>query len=99
LGGEPPLAPAEARDRLADDFGFDPECVRNCNGRGCVQRVMTARHRHAELVDLVFDLALPVAEENRKLRLAIEVAEIGETNIGLRVLTISEYAAVLDLAD
>src|SRR5262245_2181558 len=60
---------------------------------------MAARHRQTELVDLLFGLAFSIVEENGKPGLAIEMTEIGETNIGLQVFAISENAAILELAD
>ena len=59
---------------------------------------MAARHRERKVVDRVRDSSRPIAEQNRKTRLTIEMIKVGESHVGLRIFAIGENA-VLQLAD
>src|SRR6185437_16585073 len=44
-------------------------------------------------------LALTVTKDNREARLAIQVIQIGETDIGLRIFAVSDDAPILQFAN
>ena len=97
--GEAALHAAEARERLADRVGRDAELVRDRDGGGGVERVVRARHRQDEVLELQPEARAAVADHDAELGLPAARIDIHEAHIGLRVLAIGDDAAVLDAAD
>ena len=93
------LTPPNPASAVADDLGLDPERVRDRDGRGRVQRIVAARHRQGELVDLVCAFSIAITEEDGELRLAVEMIEINEANVGLRIFAICQNAAIFEFPD
>src|SRR4029453_640155 len=67
-------------------------------GGGCIERVMAARHWECKVVDRVRKLPPPIAEQNRKTRLAVEMIGVGGAYVGLRVFSVGENASIFQLA-
>src|SRR5262249_54632159 len=73
--------------------------VSDRDGRGGVERIVPAWHGQSELVDRVRGLSVAIMEDNRKARLAVQVIEIGETNVGLRIFPVSKNAPILKFSN
>jgi len=62
--GEAALDAAEAGERLADLFGREAELIGDRDGGGRVQRIVMARHRQHEIVEVGRLRRLAVAQQN-----------------------------------
>ena len=97
--GETPLDPAEGADRLADDVDRGAELVRDGDRRCGVQRIVPARHRQREIVDVGGPAGRPLADQHGEFGDAAVHGDVQEADIGLRVLAVGQNAPVLDPAD
>ena len=66
---------------------------------GGVERVVPARHRQREILDLVQRPARAVAEHDGEQRRAAGVRDIDQPHVGLRIFAVGDDAAILDAAD
>ena len=93
------LTPPNPDERLSDRLGADPELVRDGDRRGGVERVVQARHRQHEILELDAHARAAVADEDAEARAAAALLDVHEAHVGLRVLAIGQDAPVLDPAD
>ena len=69
------------------------------DSRRGVQRIVAARHRQREFVDIGGLAGLTVADQDVETRSAVVQGDIQQADVGLRVLAIGDDAAILDAPD